>query len=106
MTKGDISQIIKRLHVMSKKSRAKMKKSPSLALGQLPSKGQIKELNLAAKELSLAAKEMSKVHKAVMRLAAARESAGEKRGKRKEPINFGLNFDAMAINTKREGFWN
>jgi len=48
---------------MVKKSREKMKKSPLLALNEIPSTNQVKELKRAVKGLN-------DIHKTIMRLAA------------------------------------
>lgn len=68
MARGSLDQIIRRLNNMSKRGRAKMKKSPFLALSELPVAAQVRELKKAAKE-------MENIYKVVIRLAVARESA-------------------------------
>ena len=65
MPKGDIGYILKRLDTMSKRSRAKISRSPHLALGELPTARQVRELKRVAREIS-------KTHKAVLQLAATR----------------------------------
>ena len=44
MAKGDVDYIIKRLNKMTKKGQILKSKSPRLALGELPTSGQVKEL--------------------------------------------------------------
>ncbi|GEM_PF-7103457 len=63
MPKGDISHVLRSLNRMVKKSREKMKKSPLLALNEIPSTNQVKELKRAVKGLN-------DIHKTIMRLAA------------------------------------
>jgi len=65
MAKGDIGHILKRLDAMSKKSRSKISKSPQLALSELPTARQVRELKRVAREIS-------KTHKTVLQLAATR----------------------------------
>lgn len=67
MARGSLDQIIRRLNNMSKRGRAKMKKSPFLALSELPVAAQVREFKKAAKEIE-------SLHKILTRLAATRES--------------------------------
>ena len=71
MARGNLDQIIKRLNNMSKRSRAKMKKSPFLALRELPVEAKVRELKRVIRE-------MGDLHRAAMRLAVARESKDTK----------------------------
>ncbi|MBU2037364.1 hypothetical protein KJ866_04180 [Patescibacteria group bacterium] len=90
----DIEYAIKRMRNIVIKSRAKMKNNLALALMELPSANQIRRLKKAANE-------MDKVHKVVMRLAAARESTGERqKNKGKIPIKYILNATTMDLNAR------
>ncbi len=62
---GDINGTIARLRKISAKSRAKMNRSPFLALRELPAGAKIKELKRIVGE-------MDKLHRTVMRLATGR----------------------------------
>lgn len=76
----------------------------NVALRALPSEEQISEFCRSAEDLKKVAGYMEELRKASVRLAAARESAGErpraKKVRKKKPIKYTLNTTAMGLNAR------
>jgi len=85
---SNIGYAIKRLRRIVADGRARMDKNLISALSGFPPKSQVKEL----KEI---ADEMHKAHKAMMQLAAARNSANFRSGKK-----YRINSDTISLNVE------